>query len=96
MLEPDAVQQRQPGAQQVHRHGLHSLVPGEEWSVDGHDKLVIPMGLRIWGVVDKFSRKAIDFYVVPNNRNADTVLACFLLAVKEAGGTFPNLQDFTS
>lgn len=85
-MDYDAVQKRRPGAQKVHRYGLHSMGPNEEWSVDGHDKIIRTMGIGIWGVVDKFSRKILGHFAVPNNRLADTALACFLLVVQRAGG----------
>jgi hypothetical protein len=88
ILEPQTVAARKPGAKQIHRHGLHSLGPNEEWSVDGHDKVMNSMGIGIWGVVDKFSRNPIAFFALPNNRLADVVLACYLLTVQKAGGLF--------
>jgi transposase InsO family protein len=95
ILEPAAVQQRRPGAQKIHRHGLHSLGPNEEWSVDGHDKIRNAMRLDVWGVVDKYSRLVLGHFVVPNNRLADTVLACFILLVKRVGGTCQSLLPGT-
>jgi hypothetical protein len=81
-----AVQGRKPGARKVHRHGLHSLGPNEEWSVDGHDKLVNVMGIGVWGAVDKYSRLVLGHFAVRNNRLADTALGCFLLIVQKMGG----------
>jgi hypothetical protein len=85
-LDPAGVAGRQLGAAVVHGHGLHSLGPDEEWSLDGHDKTVRPMGIAVWGIIDKFSRKTIGLFAVPNNRLADTTLACFLLLVQRSGG----------
>lgn len=90
ILEPTAVQQRRPGAQKIHRHGLHSLGPNEEWSVDGHNKIRNTMRLDVWGVVDKYSRLVLGHFVVPNNRLANTVLACFILIVKRVGGMYQS------
>ena len=86
MLEPQVVASRRPGAQKVHKRGLHSIGPDEEWSVDGHDKLVNSMGVGVWGVVDKFSRYILAHYAVPNNWLADVTLALYLLTIKKAGG----------
>jgi hypothetical protein len=87
-MDYDVLQTRRPGAKKVHRYGLHSLGPDEEWSVDGHDKLVNIMGIGIWGVVDKYSRLVVGHFAVPNNRLADTALACFLLVIQRAGGKY--------
>ncbi|KAG8820853.1 hypothetical protein FRB91_006307 [Serendipita sp. 411] len=86
VLEPQQVINRHPRARAVHRHGLHSIGPNEEWSVDGHDKLVTTMGIGIWGAVDKFSRLVVSHFAVPNNRLADTALACYILLIQKAGG----------
>jgi len=85
-LDPVAVENRRLSARVVHGHGLHSIGPNEEWSLDGHDKLCRSMGIAIWGIVDKYSRLIIGHYAVPNNRLADTALACFLLLVEKSGG----------
>lgn len=88
VLEPQVLASRQPGAKHYHRHGLHSIGPNEEWSVDGHDKIVNSMGIGIWGVVDKFSRLVISYFALPNNRRADVALACYFLTVQKAGGKY--------
>ena len=85
-LDPVGVESRRLGAKTIHRHGLHSIGPNEEWSVDGHDKLVNSMGIGVWGIVDKYSRYIVGHLAVPNNRKADTALACFLLLVQKTGG----------
>jgi hypothetical protein len=85
-LDPIAVENRRLSAHVIHGHGLHSIGPNEEWSLDGHDKLCRNMGIAIWGIVDKYSRLIIGHYAVPNNHLADTALACFLLLVEKSGG----------
>jgi hypothetical protein len=54
--------------------------------VDGHDKIVNTMGIGVWGIVDKYSRMVLGHFAVPNNRLADTALACYLLIVQKWGG----------
>ncbi|KAJ7194165.1 hypothetical protein GGX14DRAFT_576656 [Mycena pura] len=53
---PEANEQRRPGAEKVHKKGLHSSGPDEEWCFDGHEKISGPMGISVYGINDKFSR----------------------------------------
>jgi hypothetical protein len=67
----------------VHAKGLWSAGPNEEWGGDGHMKLYDEMGLSIWGLVDKASRRELGLYAVSGTLNADITVALYLLTVKK-------------
>lgn len=75
-------------AQKVHKPsgGMSSCGPNESWLVDGHDKLVIPLRIGIYSIVDKYSRKILSLYALPKHRLATTPAALYLLLVKKLGG----------
>ena len=85
MLNPEGVAARNPTAYQIRRIALQSKGPNEVWCCDGHDKLVA-YGFAIWGLRDKFSRKWLGLWVVPNNRLAFVVAYQWLSVVYEVGG----------
>jgi len=64
---------------------LTSAGPNEVWCCDGHDKLC-KYGFAIWGVRDKFSRKWLGLWVMPNNRLSDSVAYLWLTLVRKLGG----------
>ena len=77
---------RRPGAKLVHSRGLWSTGPNEEWGGDGHLKLHDEMGITIWGLVDKASRRELGLYAVPGPLNANVPVALYLLTVKKQKG----------
>ena len=79
---------RRLGAKVVHGKGLWSAGPNEEWGGDGHLKLLEEMGISIWGLVDKASRKELGFRATPGHLNGDVTLALYLLTVKQLKGNF--------
>jgi hypothetical protein len=81
-----AAKARKPGAKMVHAKGLWSAGPNEEWGGDGHMKLHDEMGLSIWGLVDKASRRELGLYAVSGALNADITVALYLLTVKKCKG----------
>ena len=85
MLEPEAVASRNPTAHQISCTALTSEGPNEVWCCDGHNKLM-KYGFAIWGVRNKFSRKWLGLWVVPNNRFGIVVAYLWLTLVLNIGG----------
>src|ERR1700749_655811 len=85
MLDPDAAAARHPTARQIRRVPLSSLGSNDVWCVDGHDKLS-QFGFAIWGMRDKFSRKWLGLWVMPNNRHSIVVTYLWLTVVRKLGG----------
>lgn len=85
ILDPEAAAARYPTARKVLRVPLTSNGPNEVWCCDGHDKLC-KYGFAIWGIRDKFSRKWLGLWVVPNNRIGIVVAYLWLSLVRELGG----------
>jgi hypothetical protein len=79
---------RQLGAKVEHGKGLWSAGPNEEWGGDGHLKLLEEMGISIWGLVDKASRKELGLCVIPGDLNANVTLMLYLLTVKKQQGAY--------
>ena len=88
MLDPAAAAARNPTSRQIRRVALLSDGPNEVWCCDGHDKLV-KYGFAIWGMRDKFSRKWLGLWVMPNNRIGLVVAYLWLQVVRELGGKIP-------
>lgn len=84
-LDPVAQVRRNPNSQQLRRVPLTSAGPNEVWCCDGHDKLC-KYGFAIWGVRDKFSRKWLGLWVMPNNRLSISVAYLWLTLVRKLGG----------
>ncbi|KZT53195.1 hypothetical protein CALCODRAFT_413449, partial [Calocera cornea HHB12733] len=85
-LDPGSALVRAPGKhKKVHRTSLWSLGPSEEWSGDGHDKLA-RIGLPIWGLRDKATRRVLGLWVVPNSRIRIVPAALYLRVVRDVGG----------
>jgi hypothetical protein len=82
---------RQLGAKVVHGKGLWSAGPNEEWGGNGHLKLLDKMGISIWGLVDKASRKELGLCAIPSDFNANMTLVLYLLTVKQQNGAVPDL-----
>ena len=85
MLDPNSVISCQPTYQQIKCIALTSDGPNNVWCCDGHDKLM-KYGFAIWGLRDKFSRKWLGLWVVPNNRIGIVVAFLWLTVVRKLGG----------
>jgi len=85
LMDPEAATARNPTSRQFRRIPLTSKGPNEVWCMDGHDKLC-KYGFAIWGIRDKFSRKWLGLWVVPNNRLQDVVAYLWLSLVRDSGG----------
>ncbi|KAJ7061419.1 hypothetical protein C8F01DRAFT_1369564 [Mycena amicta] len=83
---PEANAMRTPGAEKVHKKGLHSSGPNEEWCMDGHEKLLECMGIAVYGINDKFSRRELSLYALRSARKASVPPPLYLMLVKEKGG----------
>jgi hypothetical protein len=92
---PDAVAHCHPSTHKQHKHGIYSSGPNEEWCLDGHEKILLSMGIAVYGIVDKFSRMELALYAVPDARDSNVPVAIYLRTVKEQGGTlsFPIFMD---
>jgi hypothetical protein len=86
-----ATRGRRLGAKVVHGKGLWSAGPNEEWGGDGHLKLLDEMGISVWGLVDKASRKELGLYATPGHLDANVTLALYLLTIKKQKGIVVNL-----
>src|ERR1700742_2809268 len=85
LLDPEGVLARQPTSKRIRRIPLTSSGPNEVWCCDGHDKLT-RYGFAIWGLRDKFSRKWLGLWVLPNNRIGIVVAYLWLTVVRDVGG----------
>jgi transposase InsO family protein len=88
VLDRDAADMRKPGAKKVHTRGLWSAGPNEEWCVDGHEKILLCMGIAVWGIIDKYAREELNLWAVPDARTADVPPALYLLMVRAKKGNF--------
>lgn len=87
---PDGFEARRPGARAMKRQPLFAIGPGDEVSVDGHDKLNCA-GFSIYGVRDVWSGKWLAARVVPSNRYVAVVGVLFLELVLELGGAYIDI-----
>lgn len=87
VLDPEGVVLRDPTARRIERRPLTSAGPNEVWCCDGHDKLV-KYGISIWGLRDKYSRKWLGVWCMPEtaNRRSAVVAYLWLSVVHECGG----------
>jgi len=85
VLDPAGVDARNPTSRRIQRVPLTSEGPNDVWCCDGHDKLV-KYGFAIWGFRDKFSRKWLGLWVIPNNRIGIVVAYLWLKVVRQLGG----------
>lgn len=85
MVDPVAALARHPTSRQIRRVQLISRGPNEVWCCDGHDKLS-KYGFGMWGIRDKFSRKWLGLWVLPNNRIGGVVAFLWLSLVHKLGG----------
>ena len=84
-LERDGFDLREPTAKKIVRGQLVALGPHDEYSCDGHDKLV-KIGFPIWGIRDKWSSFWLGLWVIPNNRLKDAVAYLWLSLIEQLGG----------
>ncbi|KAF6744508.1 hypothetical protein DFP72DRAFT_1094765 [Ephemerocybe angulata] len=77
---------RHPGTRKVHKHGIWSSGPNEEWCVDGHEKIALSMGISVYGIVDKYSRMELALFAVPNARHSRVPVLVYLRTVQKMGG----------
>jgi hypothetical protein len=90
LLDNEAVVARSPNFRQIKRVPLTSQGPNEVWCCDGHDKLM-KYGFAIWGVRDKFSRRWMGLWVLPNNRIGIVVAYLWLTLVRDLEGRYSML-----
>ncbi|EPS95494.1 hypothetical protein FOMPIDRAFT_1025788 [Fomitopsis schrenkii] len=67
------------------RTPLTSVGPHEEWSIDGHDKLV-QAGFPVYGIVEKWGGDKLQFNVLVSNRKPKVCLVIYLRCAKAHGG----------
>ncbi|KAI0071960.1 hypothetical protein K474DRAFT_1651749 [Panus rudis PR-1116 ss-1] len=81
---PDGFAQRHPRAkvQRINRVPLAAVGPDDEWSIDGHDKM-LQAGFAIYGIRDKWGGRRLQFSVVPSNRYAKVIGVLYLRCVKK-------------
>jgi hypothetical protein len=84
-MNPEGFALREPTAKRIVRVALVALGPHDEWSCDGHDKLV-KFGFPIWGIRDKWCGKWLGLWVVPNNCLKLVIAYLYLSLVAELGG----------
>ncbi|KAF7307411.1 hypothetical protein MIND_00535500 [Mycena indigotica] len=85
-VNAEAVSKRHPGTRKVHKSGLFSSGPNEEWCIDGHEKIFEAMGIGIYGIIDKYSRKELLLLAMRSIRRANIPPAVYLQLVLELGG----------
>ncbi|KAG2003177.1 citrate synthase I [Coprinopsis cinerea AmutBmut pab1-1] len=81
-----ATANRHPQTRKAHSHGLYCSGPNEEWGMDGHEKILLSMGIGVYGIIDKYSRMELILVAVPNARDDELPLAVYLRTVKKYGG----------
>jgi hypothetical protein len=77
---------RHPVTRKPHTRGLWSAGPNEEWCVDGHEKILLSMGIAVYGINDKYSRLEICLQAMPSARVPEVPLVLYLRTVRERGG----------
>ena len=82
----DATKARHPANAKAHPHGIWSVGPNEEWCVDGHEKILLSMGIAVYGFADKCARMKLGLWAMPNARVQDMPPTLFLWLVKKKGG----------
>jgi len=85
LVDPDGFHFRDPTRAELRRVALTSRGPHDEWSGDGHDKLV-KYGFAIWGMRDKWSGYWLGLWVLPNNRLGVVIAWLYLSIVRDVGG----------
>ncbi|KZV78768.1 hypothetical protein EXIGLDRAFT_633268 [Exidia glandulosa HHB12029] len=86
VVEPEKCEARHPGSKRVHTGKIERMGPNEEWSCDGHLKLVPEMGLYIWGIVDVYSRHIQQHFVLRDASVMVNVRALYLRVAKKYKG----------
>ncbi|CAK5270489.1 unnamed protein product [Mycena citricolor] len=84
--DANAAALRRPGARKVHTRGLFASGLDEEWCIDGHEKILNSMGISVYGIINKFSRRELLLRAVPDSRTADVPPALYLQLVRQLKG----------
>ena len=84
-IDPTGSAEREPTRHVIVRQPMTCLGPHAEWAADGHDKLM-KYGFGLWAIRDKFSRKWLGIWGMPNNRIGVVVAYLWLSLVRELGG----------
>lgn len=90
---PEGFSARDPTATRIRRSPRKAKGPHDEWSGDGHDKLV-KYGFAIWGLRDKWTGYWLGLWVVPNNRLAAVIAYLYLTAILMYGGEFSLIEQY--
>jgi hypothetical protein len=80
--DPDRFEFCEPSSKKVQCQPLVVVGFHEEWSGDGHDKL-IRIGFPVYGIRDKWSGKWLGLWVMPNNRLNTTVAYLYLTLLEQ-------------
>ena len=86
-LDPEGVSLRR--RRRLQQRKYISKRPNYTWHIDGHDKLK-PLGFRVHGCIDGFSRKRIWLKVGSSNKNLDVIAHYYSDAISELGGCHKN------
>lgn len=62
--DPEGTAARGPGTRKIHRKGLVSAGPDEEWGGDAHLKLWEDLNVALYCILDKASRKILHYAIV--------------------------------
>ena len=94
--DPAGFKIQDPMAKKISCQPLVALSPHHKWSGDGHDKLLC-IGFPIWGIHDKWSRKWLGLWVVPNNPLKTMIAYLYLTTIESVGGMpFQTMTDCRS
>jgi hypothetical protein len=85
---------RHPVTRKQHTHGLWSVGPNEEWCVDGHEKILLSMGIVVYSINDKYSRKELCLEAMPSARVPEIPSVLYLRLVRVLGGLSKYLLNF--
>ena len=82
----DAAKAHHPNTRKVHHHRLWSSGLNEEWCIDGHKKILLSIGIGVWGIIDKYARLELSLWAVPNPRQIDLPPALYLRLIRKKKG----------
>ena len=85
LQDPEGFAIREPGARRIKHSPIVCLGPHYEWCGDGHDKLAA-IGFLVWGAQDKWGRKWLGLWTVPNNRLKHAIAFLYLRLIKKHDG----------
>ncbi|KZV99427.1 hypothetical protein EXIGLDRAFT_605785, partial [Exidia glandulosa HHB12029] len=87
VVEPEKCEAHHPGSKEIHTGKIERMGPNEEWSCDGHLKLVPEMGLYVWGIVDVYSRHIQQHFVLRDASLMVNIRALYLRVARKYKGT---------